>query len=89
MLSDKARKLGEEPAFPYAVREDTEAWSGGMVKREHFAALAMQGLIASVPTFHIIDDSENPDAKFIAAKVASFAVKQADALLEALAKEEG
>lgn len=72
MLSDKARKLGEEPAFPYAVREDTEAWSGGMTKREYFAAAVYSGLLR--------ENGSRIDWQ------ALLAVKQADALLEALAK---
>lgn len=86
-LSEKAKKLGQEPAFPYAIREDSEAWSGGMTKREHFTAEAMKGLIASVPTMSRMDAKEDSDSKFIPGSTARYAIQHADALLEALAKE--
>lgn len=74
MLSDKARKLGSEPAFPYAVREDTEAWSGGMTIRMEFAKTFMGHLIQADGRYQFM---------------AKCALDCADALLEALVKGEG
>jgi len=53
------------------------AYTVGLSKREHFAAMAMQGMVsgalANGSTFEFVD-------------VADFALKQADALLAALEK---
>jgi len=50
----------------------------GLTKREYFAAMAMQGYLASVPS----DVVERPEY------AASHAVKYADALINALNKKE-
>lgn len=49
---------------------------GGLTKREHFAAMAMQGLIAS----------DTPEWVGTPESQAEYAVKYADALLEELGK---
>ena len=49
----------------------------GLTKREYFAAMALQGYLASVPT----DTIERPEY------AASHAVKYADALIDELNKE--
>ena len=64
----------ENNAFPMKITEDTLAVSGGLTKREYFAGLAMQGLLADG-----ILDFES---------VADIAVDQADELIEALQKIE-
>lgn len=51
----------------------------GLTKREHFAALAMQGMLAACDGF----DASKPFIEFVAAS----AVDQADALIEALNKQ--
>lgn len=76
-LSERAKKLGQEPAFPYAIEHGTEAWSGGMTKREYLAALSMQGLAACSSYMEGADVA------------ASTAVCWADSLLEQLAKDGG
>lgn len=43
MLSEKAKKLGEQPAFEPPVDRQCP-W--GLTRREYFAAMAMQGLLA-------------------------------------------
>lgn len=57
-------------------RGDFNVNFGGLTKREHFAAMAMQGLCANE---HVtaLDESY----------IAKFSVQQADALIEALNKE--
>ena len=67
---------GNKPAFNAM---HTDAWghtfmSGGMTKRELFAAMTMQGLISSWPA----------EDRYDATRVATFAVGCADALLAAL-----
>jgi hypothetical protein len=72
-----------EPAFPVTV---TELWSAGtagntpdgLTKREYFAVMAMQGMLASLNGF---DRSES-----FCAYVAEGAVAQADALIAELEK---
>lgn len=65
-------KKGDYNAFPCSA----EIY-GGLTKREHFAGLAMQGIIASG---NIVENDESK----IAPGVALAAVLYADALLEAL-----
>jgi hypothetical protein len=48
-------------------------WTSGLTKREHFAAMAMQGFLANYASTHFENCAEH-------------AVKQADALLEELDK---
>lgn len=73
---------GREPAAPTAEyarniatgEEYVAARHAGLTKREHFAGLAMQGLLA------------NPNRDFYHADLADEATKHADALLAELAK---
>jgi predicted HTH domain antitoxin len=48
----------------------------GLTKREYFAAMAMQGIVSSL------------NGQIMLEKVSKFAIMQADALLEELAKTE-
>lgn len=76
------------PAFPDTMRaapqsyinQYPENWPTGLTKREYFAGLAMQGLMACNDKggFNSIEDS--------CAEAAHFAVKAADALLAELSK---
>ena len=74
---------GTEPAFPTETYRDREGkikrTSGGLTKREYFAAMAMQGL-----TTHKYSDTQ---AKVINAR-ARLAILHADALIKGLAKDE-
>lgn len=76
-------KNGDTPAYPlpvagcidggmYTVMEKSH-WAGGLTKREYFAAMALQGLIASVKPV-----SENINL------TAEYAIKFADELLNQL-----
>jgi hypothetical protein len=67
---------GNELAFPFVETREMqgESISFGLTKREHFAAMAMQGYRASLHYAEI-------DAK----EIASLACDDADALLRALA----
>jgi hypothetical protein len=71
-------KLGNEAVYPGQERDPSgQFWAvmhWGLTKRELFAAMAMQGILAG-------DDGASP-AKYVAEE----AVKQADALLTGLAK---
>lgn len=64
--------------YPLYQREAPEAWTvkEGITKREHFAALAMQGLIAHYGY------GEAPAADL--QEMAAWSVKLADALIEQL-----
>lgn len=61
-------KLGSEPAFPDGV------WAGGMSKRDFFAAIAHNGLLAC------------PEVTGEVEQIAKYAVAHADALLAELEK---
>jgi len=70
----RARKMTipEGKAFPLLM--DDGSHNAGLTKREHFAAMAMQGMMA------------NPQRKF---PCGTDAVESADALIAALNKKEG
>ena len=70
--------LGISQAFAsIAVEKNQTFGSTGLTKREYFAAIALQGMIASGILAH--DDSAPSDA-------ATWAVECADALIDALNK---
>jgi len=66
-----AKENGDLGAYP------TERWAAGLTKRELFAAMAMEGWLASF----------GPEYEANCKGVAEFSVKQSDALLAELAKE--
>ncbi len=68
-----------EPAYPVPATEHTPPVYG-LTIREHFAAMAMQGLLASRERY-----ADHWRIEWNS--IASCAVKQADALLTELAKE--
>lgn len=75
----------EEPAFPtHSVWDNDKpeiGWiDGGLTKREYFAAMAMQGLLASRKEW-VSDGRSNFEI------AASLSLKYADALLAELNKE--
>lgn len=73
-----AKDNGNSPANVFGDYSSAmEVWSG-LTKRELFAAMAMQGLLA---------DSTNPVANEYS-EYATFAVEHADALLVALAEDQ-
>ena len=71
---------GDKPAAPTSPKNSDPAWSaaraGGLTKREHFAAMAMQGLCHAT--------SENGEWAHDATTAAEVAVNYADALLRVL-----
>ena len=80
-MTEKAKKLGNMPAFPTLYLSENGLSSGcpfesdtdpGLTKREYFASLAMQGCL-----------SKGMGEVYMA----SMCVKYADALLEALSCE--
>ena len=80
---------GDKPASPtidgIRPRESGQLVDGaiGLTKREHFAALAMQGVISDS---HIMDLIRRDNEVETCAMVAGMSVEYADALLEALEK---
>ena len=80
-MTEKAKKLGRE-SVGYTKYKNSKLSTGGYIdydeyyltKREHFAAMAMQGLIAQTPKRVLVDI------------ITEEAVKCADALLEELTK---
>lgn len=68
----------DDNIYPLYKREVPEEWTvkDGMTKREHFAVMAMQGLVAHYGY------GEAPVAD--AEEMAQWAVKLADALIQAL-----
>jgi hypothetical protein len=76
-----ALRLGSEPAYPCKEHEATRSVPLahlGLSKREHFAALALQGMLSA----DVVVDRTLADK----AGWAATAVQFADALLEELAK---
>ncbi len=71
-LYDKATMNGQSTAFPTDIDD-------GLTKREWFAGMALQGLIAC-ETVMVSGD---------ATELAKFAVEHADALLKQLAESDG
>lgn len=84
-------KNGEMPARPIITYYDdcgttqSEMHSEGLTKREHFAGLAMQGVLADC---HIMNEIRCDDDLDTAEFVAGLAVEYADALLSALEGDE-
>lgn len=76
-----AKQLGNQPAAPFSAYEEEvkirPTQHAGLTKREHFAGLAMQGILAGLPVS--ADYSVNVTARQ--------AVVHADALLAELAKD--
>lgn len=69
---------GMLPQFSGGVNaRDLARWRCGLTKREYFAGLAMQGIVASTTN----EDAASEE------KVAKWAVQHADALLAELEKE--
>jgi hypothetical protein len=78
-----------EPAYPSLDIRDNQplstAFNHGLTIREHFAAMAMQGQLATNgPTSR--DDGTDADPDECRVLIAQFAVEYADALLAELAK---
>jgi hypothetical protein len=73
----KGKELGSQDAFPSINGGSPHVQEGGLTKREHFAGLAMQGLLSTDYT----GDSETYHRW-----ITTSAVALADALLEELAK---
>lgn len=59
----------DETAFPIAI--DIQNFSSGLTKREYFAALAMQGLMASITTL-----PSNKNIEKMAVQMADDLIKQ-------------
>jgi hypothetical protein len=77
-MTEKAKQLGECIAFGFS-NDDREVVVSAISKREYFAGLAMQALIAS----------ETEDSNYgHFSNLAEYAVKRANALLEELSKIE-
>ena len=68
-------KNADKPTYPLEFKKEgsynTEGWSNGLTKREYFAGLAMQGLLAS---------NSEQTAKYIVKK----AIESTDELLKQL-----
>ena len=74
--------LADQPAFPFICDDvsKTQVVETGLTKREHFAALAMQGLLTSGVVLGPKEFSEG-SRRHLRARVA---VMEADALIAAL-----
>jgi hypothetical protein len=78
----------DEPVYPVEYRHPhdggLEAKFAGLTKREYFAAMAMQGLIAKLP-LQAVHTADSYDGQYPTA-VARGALDYADALLAELAR---
>ena len=79
---NRGRADANEPAFPTYVG-DAFNCNPGLTKREYFAAMAMQGMMASA--FWADNANFNPEHE---ERMAIEATRMADALLNALATQE-
>lgn len=79
--------IGNEPAYP----REHYGHSIGLTKRELFAAMAMQGLLANPggPVQSSLESGWNPSVNCTCEDVALTAAEYADALLAQLSKEPG
>lgn len=76
-------ELGDQPAFPLIEEDENKVQrsvSQGLTKREYFAGLAMQGLLAGTAEISVNTALEIPD------NTAKWAVAFADALIASLNK---
>ena len=85
-MSD-AKKTGG-PAFPYTwVRDGKPATEvSGMTLRDHFAGLAMQGIVAGAVTANFKGESNEDEDEYENDAVAESAYMMADAMLKARGK---
>jgi hypothetical protein len=67
----------EQPAFPFVASDSNVNNQGGLTKREYFAAMAIQGLLA------------NPNIGNDANRVVVDSIELADILLEQLEEKKG
>ena len=72
---------GEDYASPLIDRDGNIVYESGLTKREHFAAMAMQGMIASYS-----HQQSFGNALSAYPKTGEHAVEHADALIKALNK---
>lgn len=83
-------KKSDEPAFPTENTVDGQRgfspMSGGLTKREYFAACAMQGLLAGLG---IVEEAGDLKGLVMPKEAAQVSVNYADALLAELSKTEG
>ena len=88
-MTEKAKKLGNEPVADVLVNYNYEKFKfRGLNKREYFAGLFMQALIANPERYKYISErvQHGMPQNEASAKNAHKAVLLADALLEELAK---
>lgn len=80
---DVIEEIISESVFPIKTKfKDGEIEGFGLTKREHFAAMAMQGFVSGLVASSGYEQLDNKVA-------ANYAVKLADALIAALNKEVG
>jgi len=74
-------KNAEKSAFPLPKDRDEHPFRNGLTKREYFAAMAMQGLIAA-PIAYILNDKKATSIQ----DMTTVAIECADELLKQLEK---
>jgi hypothetical protein len=74
--------------YVYPVYKDYSFDGRGLTKREHFAALAMQGLTASGEVLQVAMVIGEEDKKTVQEIIAVAALKYADALIKELGRNE-
>ena len=67
------------PAMPFTQKPEYQHQEAGLTKREYFAGLAMQGILAN-------DNVADGEGNLKASEVAKFTLLLADALLKELGK---
>lgn len=82
-MSKNTMKNGDQTAFPAPINESTHF---GLTKREWFAGLAMQGILAN--TFMGQEEPSDESLVIRPEDVGYNAVKYADAIIAALASTE-
>ena len=84
-MTEEARKLGNQPAFPMNRANNNETM--GLTKREYFAGLAMQGMTKSI-NLKAVTNQEARDNNILIHNIGNLSCQVADILLEELSKTE-
>jgi hypothetical protein len=74
-----------EPAYPLEKNISISECFAGLTKREHFAGLAMQGLLANQTVRDILSGNNGMQVPDL---IAEYSLQYADALIEELNKTE-
>jgi hypothetical protein len=79
---------GDERVYPCEHKPETPYSELGLTIREHFAAMAMQGLLSDSAVLENLNTLSEKDGRDPDDLIAIMAIRQADALIEGLEKRD-